>query len=77
MATSVSNINKFTITTAGNTWVAIVDGSTTFIIESQQIGSYSYTGSGSLNGTTFNLTLNEYDASVPETCVYELSGTLQ
>lgn len=48
----------------------------TFSVDSQSVNGYDYTGSGTLNGSVFSLTLNEYDDSVPETCIYTLTGTL-
>lgn len=76
MANSSGDVSKFTITGAGLTLTATLDGSNSFVISNQTVGNFDYTGSGSLSGTTFNLTLNEYDSSVPETCIYTLSGTL-
>lgn len=53
-----------------------VTSSTSFTVDSQTIDNYTYTGTGSLNGSVLNVTLNEQDPSVPETCVYTLTGAL-
>ena len=53
-----------------------VTSPTSFTIDNQTIDTYTYSGSGSLSGTTLNVTIQEADPSIPETCTYTLSGTL-
>ena len=53
---------------------ATVSGET-LTFDSQSVSGYDYTGTGNLNGSTLSLVINEFDSSVPETCVYTLQGT--
>ena len=74
IAESVSGTNKIVVTFAGVTLTCTVSG-TTFTVINETIGGFSYTGNGNVVGNTINLTINEYDQSIPETCVYTLNGS--
>lgn len=52
------------------------DGNT-FTIASQTVDGYTYTGTGSVTGSNLSFTINEYDPSYPETCIYTATGTKQ
>jgi len=58
------------------TLTAAVSGSA-FSITPVSFGDFTYTGNGSISGNTISVTINEADASIPETCVYTLSGPKQ
>jgi len=74
---SASSVTKITIVVAGVfNLTATVDG-TAFTIDPSTSGVFSYTGSGSINGSNLSLTLNEVDSDVPETCIYTLTGSKQ
>lgn len=53
--------------------VATADGNT-ITIDNQTLNGLTYTGSGSLNSNTLDLDINEFDASVPENCVYNIKA---
>jgi hypothetical protein len=78
ISNSSSAANKIVINFAGANIVATVSGSG-FTIDPNQTYTaggvvYTYTGSGSITNTTINITLSEADPSIPETCIYTLSG---
>jgi hypothetical protein len=68
--------NKIIINVDGLAFTAVVSG-TSFTLESQSLDGFDYTGSGSVIGNNINLVLNEFDASIPETCVFTLNGSRQ
>ncbi len=74
ISTSSAGPLKITMTLGTLPLVATVSGST-LTIDNQTIGGFVYTGNGTINGSLLNVTINEEDASVPETCVYTLSGS--
>lgn len=76
ISTSSTGVDKVLVNSGNAALVATVNG-TTLTIQSQVSGSYTYTGSGTITGTTLNLTLNEFDPTIPETCVITLSGNKQ
>ncbi len=76
-------ISESTVSTAkivfdfeGTSLTATVTGST-FTIDNQTVEGFSYTGNGSVSGNVLNVTINEFDPTVPETCVYTLNGSRQ
>lgn len=74
ISNSSSNILGVIVNLEGNNLTATVDGSN-LTFASQVVNGYTYTGTGSISGTTISMTLNEYDPSYPETCVYTLTAT--
>lgn len=66
---------KITITLGGTLALTASVSGTSLTIDNQTTGGFTYTGTGTLNGNNLNLTINEQDPSVPETCVYTLSGS--
>jgi len=68
--------NKIRITYVGVSLTCTVSG-TGFTIDNQTVDNYTYTGNGSVVGNALNVTINEFDGSIPETCVYTLIGTRQ
>ncbi len=53
--------------------VATASGST-ITVDNQTLNGLTYTGTGTLSSNTLSLTVNEYDASVPENCVYTITA---
>lgn len=53
--------------------VATADGNT-ITIDNQTLNGFTYTGSGNLSSNTLTLSINEFDASVPENCVYSITA---
>jgi hypothetical protein len=76
IANSSTGVTKITVTFLDVPMTCTVSGST-FTIDSQTIDGYTYTGNGSVNGSAINVTINEFDASIPETCVFTVNGTRQ
>lgn len=76
ISTSSSDVSSVIIDIAGGGLVltGVVDG-TNITVNSQSANGYDYTGTGTISGSNVTMTLNEYDASVPETCVYTINGT--
>lgn len=78
VSNSSSAVNKIVIAIGGSfTVTGTLNSSTSFTIDAATIGVFSYSGNGSISGTQLSLTINENDSSVPETCVYTLSGPKQ
>lgn len=74
---NASAINKVTMNLGGSTLITCTVTSTNaFTVESQVVSGFTYTGSGTLTGSNLSVTLTEADPSVPEDCVYSLTGTL-
>lgn len=73
---STASKSKIVVSVFGVSLTCTVAGSS-FTIDNQTVSGYDYTGNGSVNGNTINVTINEYDVSVPETCVYTLNGSRQ
>lgn len=73
---STAATNKIIMSFAGISLTCTVSGSS-FTIDSQTVDGYDYTGNGSVNGNTLNVTINEYDVTIPETCIYTLNGSRQ
>lgn len=76
VSTSSSAANKIVISVLGVNLTGTVSGSSITLDQSTQ-NNFTYTGSGSISGTNLTLTINEQDPSVPETCVYTVSGPKQ
>ncbi len=74
VSTNSGGALKITINLGSLPLAATVNGST-LTIDNQTTGGFTYTGTGTINGNLLTLTINEEDPSVPETCVYSLSGT--
>lgn len=53
--------------------VATADGNT-ITIDNQTLNGFTYTGSGTLSSSTLTLSINEFDPSVPENCVYSITA---
>jgi hypothetical protein len=68
--------NKIVVNLEGIALTAVVSG-TSFTIENATIDGFDYSGSGSISGNTINVVINEYDDSIPETCIYTLNGSRQ
>lgn len=68
-------IKKIAISIGGVlTVIATIDGSS-LTVDNQTIGGYVYTGTGSVTSNTLTLSLSEFDNSIPETCVYNITST--
>ncbi|MEZ5173933.1 MAG: hypothetical protein R2850_10630, partial [Bacteroidia bacterium] len=67
VAESTTSTAKIIITFSGISLTCTVSGSS-FTIDNQTVDGYDYTGNGTVNGNTLNVTINEYDVSIPETC---------
>lgn len=76
IASSTVAKNKIVATFNGVSLTCTVSG-TSFTIENQTVSGFTYTGSGTVSGNTINVTINEYDSDIPETCVYTLNGSRQ
>lgn len=77
ISTSGSSVQKIVLNLAGAiTLTATVNG-TSFTIDNSSIGGYDYSGNGSINGTNISCTINEFDGSLSETCVYSFTGPKQ
>jgi hypothetical protein len=74
IATSSIATNKIALTYEGITITCTVTGST-FVVDNQTVGGFSYTGQGSVLGNLISLVMNEYDPLIDETCIYDLDGT--
>jgi hypothetical protein len=68
--------DKIVLNLEGTALTAVVSGSS-FTIENATIDGYDYSGSGSISGNTINVVINEYDDSIPETCIFTLNGSRQ
>ncbi len=73
---SSAGVDKIIINMLGTALVATVNGSS-LTIATQQVGNMTYTGSGTITNNTLNMTINEFDSTVPETCVYTIAGIKQ
>jgi hypothetical protein len=76
IAESTVATNKIIITFNGISLTCTVSGSG-FTIDNQTVSGFAYTGNGNVAGNALNVTINEFDASIPETCVFTLNGTRQ
>ena len=74
IATSSVATNKIALTYEGITLTCTVSGST-FVVDSQTVGGFAYSGQGSVLGNLISLDLTEYDSVIPESCIYSLDGT--
>jgi len=70
---SVAHID---LTLLGVELVAVVNGSTFQIVESELDG-FIYTGNGSISQDTIYFTIIETDLDIPESCTYTLKGPKQ
>jgi hypothetical protein len=78
VSNSSTSIQKMVIAVGGSFSItATLNSSTSFTIDQTTIGTFTYSGNGSISGIQLSLTINEADSSVPETCVYTLSGPKQ
>lgn len=73
---STVSTNKIIITFSGVSLTCTVSGSG-FTIDNQTVSGFAYTGNGNVSGNALNVTINEFDASIPETCIFTLNGTRQ
>jgi hypothetical protein len=76
ISNSSSSTSNIVIDFGGLTVIASISG-TSLTVASQSIGSFTYTGSGSINGNNITLTFNEFNSTVNESCVYNMSGPKQ
>jgi len=76
IASSTVANNKVVVTFLGVSLTGTVSASS-FAIDSQTTGIFTYTGSGSVIGNSINVTFNEVDSAIPETCIYTLNGSRQ
>jgi len=53
--------------------VATANGNT-ITLDNQTVSGFTYTGTGTLSSNTLTLSINEYDATVPENCVYSMTA---
>lgn len=77
ISNSSSDVSKIVIDFAGALTVIGTVTGTSLTIESQLVSGFTYTGSGSINGNNITLAINEFDGTIPETCVYNLTGPKQ
>lgn len=73
---STTSTSKILVTVFGVSLTATVSGSS-FTIDNATVSGFDYTGNGTVNGNTVNCTINEFDGSIPETCIYTLNGSRQ
>lgn len=73
---STASTSKIVIQFSGISLTCTVAG-TSFTIDNQTVDGYDYTGNGNVNGNTINITINEYDVSIPETCIFTMNGSRQ
>ena len=73
---STASTSKIIVTVFGVSLTCTVSGSS-FTIDSQTVDGFDYTGNGNVSGNTINITINEYDVSIPETCIYTMNGSRQ
>jgi hypothetical protein len=76
VANSSAGVDKIIINLLGRALVATVDGSS-LTIATQQVGDFTYTGTGTITNNNLSMTINEFDSTIPETCVYTVSGVKQ
>jgi len=76
IAESTVATNKIVITFSGTSLTCTVSGGG-FTIDNQTVSGFAYTGNGNVAGNALNVTINEFDGSIPETCVFTLNGTRQ
>jgi hypothetical protein len=76
IAKSTVATNKIIITFSGVSLTSTVSGSG-FTIDNQTVSGFAYTGNGNVAGNALNVTINEFDAAIPETCIFILNGTRQ
>ncbi|MEX1189665.1 MAG: hypothetical protein WED33_10435 [Bacteroidia bacterium] len=73
---STASTSKIVVAVFDVSLTCTVAGSS-FTIDNQTISGFDYTGNGNVSGNTINVTVNEFDNSIPETCVYTLNGSRQ
>jgi hypothetical protein len=77
---SSAGTDKIALNFAGLTLICTKAG-LSFIIDNQTLNiggfDYIYSGNGSLTGKAINLTINEFDTDLLETCVYSINGVRQ
>ncbi len=80
ITSSSAGTDKIALNFGGNTLICTKSG-LSFIIDNQTITTdgvdFTYSGNGSLTGKAINLTINEYDSDLLETCVYSINGVRQ
>lgn len=77
ISASSSSVKKVVLNFGGVlTLTATVNG-TSFTIDNSSVGGFDYSGNGSISGTNISCTINEYDGSLSETCVYAFTGPKQ
>jgi len=76
VSNSSAGVSKVLINLYGSIITATVNGSA-LTIDSQVIGGFTYTGSGTYSNNTLSLIINEDDPNVPEVCVYTVNGLKQ
>jgi hypothetical protein len=77
ISASTTATNKVVITLGGDLSLTATLSGSTFTFDNQTVEGYAYSGNGTVSGNAINLTINEFDASFPETCVYTLNGSRQ
>lgn len=77
ISASTTATNKVVVTLGGDLALTATLTGSTFTLDNQTVDGYSYTGNGTVSGNAINLTINEFDSSIPETCVYTLNGSRQ
>lgn len=73
---STASTAKVIIAFSGISLTCTVSGSS-FTVDGQTIDGFDYSGNGNVNGNTINMTINEFDVSIPETCIFTLNGSRQ
>jgi hypothetical protein len=78
LTVSVSTVSKtkIVVNLDGIALTATVSG-TTFTIDNQTVDGFGYSGNGTISGNVLNVTINEFDSAIPETCVYTLNASRQ
>ena len=71
---SSSSVSKVSIVFAGISLSGNVNGSNV-TLDQATLNNFTYSGTGSINGNTLTMSINEQDPSIPETCVYSFTAT--
>lgn len=77
IANSGTSVTKITLDFGGGILLTAEVSGTSLTLDNASIGGFDYSGSGSVNSNTLNINLKEYDDSVPEDCIFTISGTKQ
>ena len=77
IANSSTSVTKITMDFGGGILLTAEVSGTSLTIDPSTVDGFDYTGSGSISGATLSISLTEHDSSIPEDCIFTITGTKQ